>query len=582
MRRLLNPYYSLQAQLLWPLALLALISIGLLAFVVGNHSSQQIKHDRGTLLAETARQMADRMDERMRSHQQIIRVLSTLDQLRREAAWQSKQTLVEQIQSSYSEFAWIGMTDAKGNITVGTGGLLVGENVAARDWFIEGSKGMFVGDVHDGFLLASLLPPPNDPLGLRLVDLSAPLYDADGKLMGVICGHLSWEWASQLRTALLEPLEDFGDLDVLIFNREGNLLLGTPQLTTLEPDVELESLSLAQQALTGYITETWPDNKVYLTGFTQGEGYLDYPGLGWLMLVREPAAEAFAAATGVRNRSIVISLLSALFSLLATWLVLAKVIDPLGRISAAANRIRQGDTHTTIPSVPRQDEIGTLAESLQAMYQQIKDKRAHLEDLVAQRTQELEHLNHKLEASNQKLQLLSDSDALLGIANRRCFDAHLQVEWQRAHRQQSPLSLLLLDIDHFKAYNDHYGHLAGDACLKRMASLMDQSLKRPSDLLARFGGEEFAIVLAATELQGALAVAEQIHTNVAKAKLPHAASASGKILTVSIGVATLIPNEIDTTTLVDLADKALYKAKAKGRNRTESLSPGIHMSLVLD
>lgn len=164
------------------------------------------------------------------------------------------------------------------------------------------------------------------------------------------------------------------------------------------------------------------------------------------------------------------------------------------------------------------------------------------------------------------LEQLATRDGLTGLANRRCFDDTLQAEWSRAMRQQQPLSLLMVDVDNFKAYNDANGHLGGDECLKRIATAVASEM-RANDLVARYGGEEFAVILPNQSLKGAAIVAERIRARVEQLRLPNRFSRDGRI-TVSIGAATaLASGEAEAFELVAIADAALYRAKHMGRNR---------------
>jgi diguanylate cyclase (GGDEF)-like protein/PAS domain S-box-containing protein len=159
------------------------------------------------------------------------------------------------------------------------------------------------------------------------------------------------------------------------------------------------------------------------------------------------------------------------------------------------------------------------------------------------------------------------TDALTGLANRRRFDQCMQAEWRRGLRDRNPLSLLLIDADHFKAYNDSYGHLRGDGCLKQIAEAAQDIVARPGDLVARYGGEEFAVVLPNTANQGALQLATDICAIMQSRQLPHAGNPSG-VVTVSIGCATLVPQfGQHADALIELADQALYRAKRSGRNQ---------------
>jgi diguanylate cyclase (GGDEF)-like protein len=172
----------------------------------------------------------------------------------------------------------------------------------------------------------------------------------------------------------------------------------------------------------------------------------------------------------------------------------------------------------------------------------------------------------KLLELNRNLELLALEDALTGLANRRQFDLFIQAETGRALRNNTGLALLMVDVDHFKAFNDQYGHLAGDACLRKIAAIITDHIKRPGDLAARFGGEEFAVVLPGTDYVGAFLVAEKIRRAVQAANLAHSQSPEGSI-TVSVGVCGYDPAAQTTTDeLIGAADKALYVAKASGRN----------------
>jgi diguanylate cyclase (GGDEF)-like protein len=163
-------------------------------------------------------------------------------------------------------------------------------------------------------------------------------------------------------------------------------------------------------------------------------------------------------------------------------------------------------------------------------------------------------------------------DHITGLANRRSFDKQLAREWQRALRERLNLSLLMIDVDRFKLYNDHYGHVSGDECLRKIASNLAQSALRATDLVARYGGEEFAILLPGASQSMASLLAERIRQSVSETRLPHAADPQG-IVTISAGVATLQPsNDIEMTMLVERADRALYEAKNRGRDRVESWS----------
>lgn len=175
-----------------------------------------------------------------------------------------------------------------------------------------------------------------------------------------------------------------------------------------------------------------------------------------------------------------------------------------------------------------------------------------------------------LARADEQRQRLSMVDGLTGIANRRQFDESLRSEWQRCARNQSRLSLLVIDIDHFKFYNDHYGHLAGDECLRQLARILGLCVKRSGELVARFGSEEFAALLPGADADEARRVAQRCMLEVQNARLPHAASPTGPWLSVSIGVASLVamPGQLPAQ-LVEQAEAAMLRAKHAGRARAE-------------
>ncbi len=192
-------------------------------------------------------------------------------------------------------------------------------------------------------------------------------------------------------------------------------------------------------------------------------------------------------------------------------------------------------------------------------YQSIQDMQQQLEDA-----------NKQLEFRNEELQRLSSLDGLTGIANRRTFDETLRQEWNRSNRSgnSNEVALILIDIDYFKLYNDNYGHQKGDDCLKKFSWTLNKCISRDCDLFARYGGEEFVVILSGTGSEGALTVATRLQKALAVEKISHEFSSVSKIVTISLGVASLIPDTSNSPEdLIGKADKALYNAKEHGRNQ---------------
>ena len=230
------------------------------------------------------------------------------------------------------------------------------------------------------------------------------------------------------------------------------------------------------------------------------------------------------------------------------------VLTAQGEIDAAVELVQQGAQDYLLKN-------GLAADTLErAILYAIERKRNSLR---------MVELNEELERLNAELSVMAKLDGLTGIANRRAFDGNLLRECRRAARADLPLSLVLLDVDHFKGFNDLYGHLRGDVCLKAVADAIGGCLRRPGDMLARYGGEEFAVVLPNTEPDGAVLMADRIRDAIRDMAMPHGGSSVARVVTVSTGVATLLPGDSgEPQDVIDCADEALYRAKAAGRDCT--------------
>ncbi|MFN2353486.1 MAG: diguanylate cyclase [Desulfopila sp.] len=190
---------------------------------------------------------------------------------------------------------------------------------------------------------------------------------------------------------------------------------------------------------------------------------------------------------------------------------------------------------------------------------------------MGDRTQkDLNELNTELQKHKEILSRMSYADGLTGIANRRKFNETIETEWKKAARNKTLLALVILDLDFFKPYNDNYGHSAGDDCLVQIAGALSEAVKRPGDLAARIGGEEFAVLLPETDSSGAVNVARRIQDNIEALGIVHEFSLVSTVVTASMGVAAMVPDtELSYNELVETADQQLYAAKEEGRNRVK-------------
>jgi diguanylate cyclase (GGDEF)-like protein len=219
-------------------------------------------------------------------------------------------------------------------------------------------------------------------------------------------------------------------------------------------------------------------------------------------------------------------------------------------------------------SVDRAFEVGAADYVTKPIHWAVLRQRVRRLIEKSQLYRTLEAVNQELEEANGKLQHLAAIDSLTQVFNRRSFDEYLKREWLQTMHEQAPLSLILCDVDFFKRYNDTYGHLAGDDCLRAVASTLSKVVQTPTALVARYGGEEFAVVLPNTDALGATLIAQRIRSEVQALQIAHANSEVSEWVSLSQGIASLVPNSsLMVETLISVADRGLYRAKAEGRDR---------------
>jgi two-component system, cell cycle response regulator len=231
-----------------------------------------------------------------------------------------------------------------------------------------------------------------------------------------------------------------------------------------------------------------------------------------------------------------------------------KIMD--GEIMVEQERILTFESKKTIPFMVTTTPLSSLDQSIIGLVETFAD------------ITERKNAERVLQLANQQLERLATEDSLTKVSNRRRFDEYLEIEWSRQARAGAPISLIMCDVDFFKKYNDHYGHQAGDACLKSVAGAIQKRVGRSGDLIARYGGEEFAIVMPDTDLRSALHVAENIREELRMQQIPHDGSSVDSFVTLSCGVASMIPTvNVTPQMLIEKADQGLYRAKRQGRNR---------------
>lgn len=405
-----------------------------------------------------------------------------------------------------------------------------------------------------------------DALGMGM---SAPLYDVKRQFIGVVTADVSLSQVSSFLTTQIASLggiaflaEQGGELlasstDEPIYRLDGDRVMRFKTDESDNPIIRMAGMVIRT-------SKTHEDNRFVAVN---GECYLihwqtiqlpDGPALtiGFALpesRFADTARQAFGSISFLACTCVALGVLLAL--MVAQWLA-----RPLLSLSLWAKQLANGNWQAEAPYSSPVLEVSNLTLILHNMATRLQSHAEQLEQQVAERTASLEE-------ANRQLARLSVTDGLTGVANRRHFDEVLAAEWARATRTEQPLALIMLDVDFFKQYNDRYGHPAGDAVLKRIATVMAKNARRISDLAARYGGEEFVLIAANTGRDVALHMAQAIRQGVEELAIPHEGALVGHV-TVSLGMVVMEPNRALTThQLIACADAALYQAKSNGRNQ---------------
>lgn len=415
------------------------------------------------------------------------------------------------------------------------------------------------------------------------ITASQPLYDDTGKLQGVVAVDLI---LTQI-DLFLQTLEVSSNGQTFILERSG-FLVGSSngKLAALDP-----ARSKADQithATTDYLIKHFGsleriEEAYQLDFFTAGDRqyvqvvpYRDEYGLDWLVIVVVPEADFMAEIHANTRIAILLCILALIATTISGFFTSRWIAQPVANLSKAAdklaklfdsNRIADGELGSNNLNL-NINELGVLAKSFNLMARNLSQSFAALRSINSELEERVAIRTLELQQANDELRNQIGIDGLTQVANRRRFDEYIEQVWRSCLRQNQPLSLIISDVDYFKFYNDRYGHLAGDDCLRNIAQVIQQNINRPNDLAARYGGEEFAVILPNTFEQGAIKVAEKIRTGVKQLQTPHQASPIDEYVTLSLGVASIMPTEANQPEhLIEAADKALYMAKAQGRNR---------------
>jgi diguanylate cyclase (GGDEF)-like protein len=429
---------------------------------------------------------------------------------------------------------WI--ADSEGRAICGTSVLLAGLSLGDRGYFREviATRDFVTSD----YVISRITGQP-------AVLVSYPRLASDGSVDRVLIASMRLDWFADA----LHDIEGIPNSLVLLFDGDNRLVGGSPGA---RPWIgESFGGDLIDGALTeppqGLVESTRPDGLVRLSTWVQ------LAGTRSRLMVAIPREHVLSGLWRVAAWELGKPLVFVTIFILAAWFGGERLIVRPARIMArAAARIGAGNL-----------EARALEDNLPPEFREV----AHAFDDMAER----------LQIATARLEELAIRDGLTGLANRRHFDEQMERKWRRGSRHQSPLAVLMIDVDHFKDFNDRYGHLAGDDCLRGVGRVIADAVRRGSEIAARIGGEEFALLMPDTDLAGAYAVAESILRGVRGLHLEHQ-DGCGRV-TVSIGVAAQVPESAQPPRmLIAAADRALYAAKREGRNRIICEEPQPHVA----
>ncbi len=447
------------------------------------------------------------------------------------------------------------------------------QNVGDRKYFQapKHSGSSFVSDVFAGRGTGE---------DVLIVAISAPIILSDGRFVGIVEGSLELDQFERLFAAEELPK----GLEVVLVDHRNRMIQQSDGLTfgplSLLDDDSWSTMD-GDGTARAYITSTSP------------------AGNGWRVLLRLPVELMARQRWSEFRFALALGAIALLITIGVAVLLAAAISHPLAWLD---EKVCALDPEHDVPDPPRiaPPEIRRIANHLRQVTKRLRRSysalhqavnrgerlQQELADTVRQREAEIAERTAELVAVNARLESLSRQDGLTGALNRRAMDEALMKNTRAAAREGTPLSVLLVDVDYFKQYNDRYGHLAGDDCLRRIAQAVTDSCSRPRDVVARYGGEEFAVILPQTPAEGAAQVAERLRATIAELELRHADAPYG-IVTVSVGFATAAACTADHgPALLHAADQALYRAKNAGRNRTAGTStqhvdvPGEQQGLV--
>jgi diguanylate cyclase (GGDEF)-like protein len=538
---------SLRTYLAMFAVVLTVATAAVLAFVTEQAASRQLERHIGDSLALRAEEMTDKLDRGMYERRQDIqletRTLADTGLDKDPAVLRKRLDALREASASY---AWIGYADTVGKVVAATGGLLEGVNVAQRPWFSGAVSTAFIGDVHRALLLEKHLNPGGgEPL--RFMDVAMPVFGKDGAFAGVLGAHIDWRW---VREATSAP-DDGQPTETLIVSTAGKVLLGPRDLQ--DRTLSLAGASAAQRGLHGYRIERWPDGQTYLAGYSLSRGYQNYPGLGWIVIVREPLHQAYAPVKVLGEKVLIVgSTIAVLFAALG-WFLAAHISRPLITISHAASSLQHNNSSVAFPVSNSFREVAVLSRSL-----------ASLLGALRQRETQLAH-----QAMHQ---------SVTDLPNRLYFTEMLDEAVKAVAAEGKQLAVLVFCLNRFNTITDALDNAAGNtallAILERIRTCIDGT-----GVLGHLDKEEFVLFFEGREtlLSRAVGLASRLQQALST---PVSIRGLDFTLGASVGISVYPNNGLHAETLLRHGEAALQQARARGGNGIQVFEAEAHARIL--
>jgi diguanylate cyclase (GGDEF)-like protein len=530
-------------------ALVVTLAIG--AALVGRNEAVKVANDR---LSDIVVTLTDRIDRGINSRLVLVEHLASLASLR--DVWTGDpdelRRMLADTRRALTDTAWIGFAAPDGTVRIADDGAFEGRSVAEYAWFRRGLDGPVVVDsVGES---AGQEMPYADPSVRSFVEFGVPVRDAEGGVIGVLGVYLAATWADRIRTTTVVDVDASQEIRVTLVSSNGAVALDRQDAA-----LSLNTVQLNEMLAAGHGAIPDADDG-FLTAFSVAGANAGSTRPTWLVVARQSAEVAFRSADKVVGTIVTLGVVVGLMGMLGSMFIADRVSRPFRKLADKAALVGRDSTEM-LPRVRGSFEAARLSTVLRALIMRLtyaERSNAEAEDRAAE-------AERQLNQDIARLRNLAEIDPLTELLNRRAFMEFAHTASRQFDRHRRPFAVLMIDIDRFKTINDNLGHATGDTVIRSVAGAVAGSL-RTGDKCARFGGEEFIVLLHEVSTTEAIEVAERIRAAVCA--VPVAIGPQGDLfVTVSVGIALADDNGYDVGGVTERADAALYAAKRDGRNR---------------